>query len=196
MTKSSFLNKVWLFLSGIVVSSVIKKMLLGKTRKVRNSAELYKGLLQSLGKNTKLPKDIHIIDPQSTIIGDNVLLGKNLFLNAAGGVIIGHGTKIADNCTIYAYKHHNGPKTLFYNSESLPEPVIIGQNVNIEENTLILSGVTIGDNATIASNSVISEDVLPNITIGDTNVSRKIRSSISPVPVIGKQRQDSKRFFL
>jgi acetyltransferase-like isoleucine patch superfamily enzyme len=53
--------------------------------------------------------------------------------------------------------------------------VIIGNDVWIALNTLILSGVTIGDGAIIAANSVVTKDVEPYTIVGG-NPAKKIRN--------------------
>ena len=44
-------------------------------------------------------------------------------------------------------------------------PVIIGDNVWIGMNAIILKGVTIGDNAVVAAGSVVSKDVPANVVV-------------------------------
>jgi acetyltransferase-like isoleucine patch superfamily enzyme len=53
--------------------------------------------------------------------------------------------------------------------------VIIGNDVWIALNTLILSGVTIGDGAIIAANSVVTKDVEPYAIVGG-NPAKKIKN--------------------
>jgi acetyltransferase-like isoleucine patch superfamily enzyme len=53
--------------------------------------------------------------------------------------------------------------------------VIIGNDVWIALNTLILSGVTIGDGAIIAANSVVTKDVEPYTIVGG-NPAKKIKN--------------------
>ncbi len=53
--------------------------------------------------------------------------------------------------------------------------VIIGNDVWIALNTLILSGVTIGDGAIIAANSVVTKDIEPYTVVGG-NPAKKIKN--------------------
>ncbi len=46
-----------------------------------------------------------------------------------------------------------------------PRPVIIGDNVWIGMNAIILKGVTIGDNSIIAAGAVVTKDVPPNTVV-------------------------------
>lgn len=44
-------------------------------------------------------------------------------------------------------------------------PVIIGDNVWIGMNTVVLKGVTIGDNSVVAAGAVVTKDVSPNVVV-------------------------------
>lgn len=57
-------------------------------------------------------------------------------------------------------------------------PVIIGDNVWIGDKSTILSGVTIGDGAVIAANSVVTKDIPPYSVVGG-NPARILKTYIS-----------------
>jgi acetyltransferase-like isoleucine patch superfamily enzyme len=46
--------------------------------------------------------------------------------------------------------------------------VVIGRNVWIGRNSIVLPGVHIGDNSVVAAGSVVNSDVEPNTLVGGT----------------------------
>lgn len=126
---------------------------------------------------------IRVRGPQARIeLGHKVDLRENCLIDAAGGCIeleecvflnrnstvvsksrvhIGAHTAIGPNVAIYDHDHdYDNVCAERYTCA----PVIIGKNVWIGANTVILKGVEIGDNAVIAAGSVVNKNV-PNNTV-------------------------------
>lgn len=103
------------------------------------------------------------------VIGDNFTASEYLHLAAAKSVSIGHNVLIGSHVLITDHSHGSygssgdDPGTP-PNSRKLAirGPVIIGNNVWICDGAKILSGVTIGNGAVIAANSVVRENVPEN----------------------------------
>ena len=109
-------------------------------------------------------------------IGDNVQFGFNTLVGSANSITIGDYAIFADNVTIMDNNNHPvNPldRAILYSrtdrgseyrgwkySDSLP--VVIGNNVWCGSNVRINKGVTIGDGAVIAANSVVVKDVPAN----------------------------------
>ena len=92
-------------------------------------------------------------------LGKYVFINDNCNINCVEEVYIGDYTKIAPNVCINDHDHnykHEGDHHL------IKTPVIIGKNVWIGANTVILRGTTIGDNAVIAAGSVVKCHVEAN----------------------------------
>lgn len=92
-------------------------------------------------------------------VGDNVFINDNCNINCVKRISIGEHTKIAPNVCIndhdHNYKHEN-------DDHLLKGEVLIGKNVWIGANVVILRDTFIGDNAVIAAGSVVKGNVLPN----------------------------------
>lgn len=95
-------------------------------------------------------------------IGDNVGINSNCIVACHEKITIGKGTEIGPNVCIYDHDHDyrcvGGIKTGKY----LSSPVIIGKNVWIGANVVILRGTEIGDNSVIAAGCIVKENVPPN----------------------------------
>ena len=103
------------------------------------------------------------------IVGKNINVGKNVFINSGcrfqdqGGIRIGDGTLIGHNVVITTLNHNFEPEL---RSGMKPAPVIIGKNVWIGASVTVVPGVTIGENAIIAAGSVVTKDVDSNTVVG------------------------------
>ena len=90
----------------------------------------------------------------------DVTVGK--FCSIASGVLIMSGDyHRVDWVTTFAFIGKWEEAKDFKGHPTGKGPVIIGNDVWIGRNALILSGVTIGDGAVIGANSVVSKDVEP-----------------------------------
>ena len=89
--------------------------------------------------------------------GDNVVVHRNVLLDDRGGIEIGSNVSISDYANIYSHTHD------IYDIHQVYTPrTVIGNGVRVTYHATILAGVTVGDNAMIASGSVVTRDVAPN----------------------------------
>ncbi len=117
----------------------------------------------------------HITPPFVIDYGNQVRIGKNVFVNhhltmmSAGGITIDDGVMIGPNVQIYTDNHD------FQNRMVLRcKPVHICKNAWIGGGAIILSGITVGENAVVGSGAVVTHDVEPN-TIVAGNPARVIK---------------------
>ena len=94
-------------------------------------------------------------------------IGKNFFMDHGLGIVIGETAEIGENVTIYQGVTLGGimpsiESELQRNQKRHPT---IGNNVIIGSGAQILGAITVGDNARIGANSVVSKDVPPNVTV-------------------------------
>jgi acetyltransferase-like isoleucine patch superfamily enzyme len=84
-------------------------------------------------------------------------------ISIGNNVLIGTNTMILDNDF-----HNADPSKRLLSSENPARPVIIEDNVFVGTNSLILKGVTIGENSVIGANSVVINNIPKNaIAIGN-----------------------------
>ena len=106
-------------------------------------------------------------------VGDNFYANFNLTLVDDGHIYIGDNVLIGPNVTIATANHPIDPslrrRALQYNRD-----VRIGNNVWIGAGTVIVPGVTIGDDAVIGALSVVTRDIPPK-TVAVGNPCRVLR---------------------
>ncbi|MGT2756145.1 sugar O-acetyltransferase [Streptococcus ovuberis] len=115
----------------------------------------------------KLSASTHIMSPSQIDFGRNVCLGEGVFINhsltlmSIGGVTIGDGSFIGPNVSIVTDNHDMDDLLILR-----CQPVVIGKKFWIGEGVKVMPGVTIGDNALLASGAVVTKDVPANAIVG------------------------------
>lgn len=132
--------------------------------KLEEQKSIIRELLGSVGES------FYINQPFRCDYGCNIHIGENFFANFnltvldEAKVTIGSNAFIGPNVSIYTACHPlNATERNTY--AEWAEPVIIGDNVWIGGNAVILPGVTIGDNVVIGAGSVVTKDIPDNVVV-------------------------------
>lgn len=105
-------------------------------------------------------------------IGDRTYIGHRCHLHAIDSLAVGTGCVIADNVMITTTDHARHDRHAVRGTGS----AVIGHDVFVGQNAVILGGVTIGDGATIAAGAVVTRDVPAGSTVGGVPA-REIRGA-------------------
>ena len=91
-------------------------------------------------------------------------IGKNLFIDHGMGVVIGETSEIGDNVTIYHMVTLSGisPSIASNSQRKVKRHPTWKDNTVVGSGAQILGPVTIGENAKIGANAVVTRDVEPN----------------------------------
>ena len=151
----------------------------------------WKALGMRIGDGTRLAKMV-ITWPHKVSLGERCSLEQNVYFNAAGGhssgttIEIGAGTFIGSGCEFNAIESirigntcliasgsrfidHNHGTDLGTPMKLQPEiaaPILVGSDVWIGANCIVLKGVTIGEGAIVAAGSVVTRSVDPYTIVG------------------------------
>ena len=114
-------------------------------------------------------------------------IGKNLFIDHGMGVVIGETSEIKDNVTIYHMVTLGGisPSTNSDDQRDAKRHPTLEDNVVIGSGAQVLGPVTIGKNAKVGANAVVTKDVPENavmIGIPAKNINIKSELDISFKP--------------
>ena len=99
------------------------------------------------------------------VIGDYARIG--IHNTIIGPVCIGNHVNLAQGITVTALNHNFEDKTKRIDEQGITtKPVIIGDDVWIGANAVILPGVTIGKHCVVAAGAVVTKDVQDNTIVG------------------------------
>ena len=147
-------------------------------------ASYWRALGMSVGQGTRLSRLV-VTWPHKIALGERCSLEHGVYLNAAGGhsqgqtITIGAGTFVGSQCEFNAIESivvgrncliasgsrfidHNHGIALGTPIKLQPEvssPIVLGDDVWIGANSVVLKGVTIGDGAIVAAGSVVTKPI-------------------------------------
>ena len=127
---------------------------------------LEKGGKLIIGKGLKMRDwaKIRVRKGAQLLIGNNVSINSNNILACRENITIGDNVEFSPGVQIYDHDHdfkaNGGIKAKLYKKSS----IIIGNNVWIGANAIILRGSNIGDNTVIAAGSVV-KDIVPSNSV-------------------------------
>lgn len=153
-------------------------MLEGAIPEIHGTGRVVVGDDVSIGSPCTWDLNFSLVPEPELIIGDRVSINYRNLISAAVSVRIGDDTMIAGNVCIFDNLSHPISPSRRLAKDRLRRdeaaPVVIGRNVWIGTNALIMRGVTIGDHAIIAAGSVVTKSVPPATLVGG-NPARVIR---------------------
>ena len=143
-----------------------RKITMEMNNTYRTPEELREMFSRLIGKN--VDEKFALFPPFYTDYGQNITIGKNVFINSGccfqdqGGIEIGDNVLIGQQVVIATVNHDFMPKR---RANMLPAPVKIGDDVWIGARATILPGVTVGSGAVIAAGAVVTKDVPENTVV-------------------------------
>jgi len=111
----------------------------------------------------------------SIIIGNRVFIGRGVEFNVQGKIEIGDDSGIGSGCVLADHNHAMVLTPGRMRDQAVEiDPILIGKDVIVGVNSVILKGVHIGDGAVVAAGSVVTKSIPANEVWGG-NPARKIR---------------------
>ncbi|MDR7210302.1 sugar O-acetyltransferase [Flavobacterium piscis] len=117
----------------------------------------------------KVDDTFFIIPPFYSDFGENITIGKNVFVNHActfmdrGGITLEDNVLIGPKVNLITTNHPLNPNE---RRATISNPIIIKKGAWIGVGATILPGVTIGINSIVAAGAVVSKDVPDNVIVG------------------------------
>lgn len=120
--------------------------------------------------NSTIPWSVHF----TSVVKGNIKIGKNVegsfavssccYIQGINGIEIGDNTIFASGVKLISANHD-------FNNRAKPvktRPIVIGKNVWLGANSVVLPGVEIGDNAIVAAGAVVTNNVESNCVVAGT----------------------------
>lgn len=99
------------------------------------------------------------------ILGEHVSLSRGVQIVCHDRIEIGAETMLANNVLLFDHDHDFRVPGGLAERKYKKAPIVIGKNVWIGANTVILRGTTIGDDCVIGAGSVVKGDVPPHTVL-------------------------------
>lgn len=121
----------------------------------------------SVGENVTIYPNVMFFGDGKITIGDNVDIGNNtiIYASKSGGVTIGNNSMIAANCYLIDMDHGIEKRKLIREQSNKVSPIIIGEDVWIAANSVVLKGSIIGDGAVIGAKSLVKGNIEENACV-------------------------------
>lgn len=117
-------------------------------------------LFAKCGKALIVEENVRFNFGQFLEVGDNVFFNRNVFLDSKGGIRIGDAAALAEDVRVFTHSHSEASHLVRSYA-----PVIIDDYAKVYSGATILPGVTIGEQAIVASGALVTKDVPPNMVV-------------------------------
>jgi acetyltransferase-like isoleucine patch superfamily enzyme len=151
-------------------------------RRIKGAIKAKLSRAERIGKGCKIDGRVILIFRGKAVIGDgfrasgrraavyikvekggSLSVGNKLGMNGGTMIEVFHEVRIGNNLKMGPYasiiddsRHETEPGVVRYKG-----PIIIGNNVWLSQNAIVLPGVSIGDGSVIGANSVVTHDIPP-----------------------------------
>ncbi len=119
------------------------------------------------------------------VVGDDTFIGHNCSISVAGSVRIGKHCLLAAGVRVSDFDGHPVDAERRRAKEPTPpegiRPVVIGDDVWVGQDSIILKGVTIGDRSIIGAGAVVTRDVPADVVVGG-NPARVVKHLAGEAP--------------
>jgi acetyltransferase-like isoleucine patch superfamily enzyme len=142
---------------------------------------VYRSILRmKIGNNTSFAWRARFFYPWGIKIGNNCVIGNDAFLDGRSKITIGDDVVLSMGVWIWTWQHD--PQSPAFEIKS--GPVVIEDYAWISSRVTILPNVVIGHGAVVASNALVTKDVMPYTIVGGV-----------PARVIGERTKDLRYHF-
>lgn len=113
--------------------------------------------IKSVGENFLVLAGTRFRTMENLVIGDNVTLGYDNFIQALGGVTIGNNVLCGPGVKIWSVNHNYQKKSVLIRDQGQSlKPVVLGDDIWLGSNAFITPGVILPQGAVVAANAMVT----------------------------------------
>lgn len=142
------------------------------------------------GTNVSFAPNVSFRNAERITIGAGSHLGEHSVIwagDTTGRIVLGEKSLLAPNVTITASNYGIDQGTPVMDQPKIERDIVIGRDVWLGANTVVLAGVTIGDGAIVAAGAVVTKDLPPNCIAG--GVPARVIGSRPRTSAAGERRE-------
>ncbi|WP_052343776.1 DapH/DapD/GlmU-related protein [Bacillus massiliigorillae] len=160
-------------LQNMIAHKLVQEYNYSSPDEIDKKIEIINELFGKVGINPSIEHNFHCDLGYNIHVGDNFYAGYNCTILDMAEVKIGNNCMIGPNVGLYTAGHSIEPKDR--NKSGYAIPIHIGNDVWIGGSSVVLAGVSIGDNSVVAAGSVVTKDVPANTVVAG-NPAKVIKS--------------------
>jgi acetyltransferase-like isoleucine patch superfamily enzyme len=131
--------------------------------------------VKSAGDDLQVSPGVRFRSMENLVVGNNVEIGYDNFIQALGGVTIGNNVMLAPGVKIWSVNHnYKDKRRLIQEQKQTAAPVTIGNDVWISSNAFIAPGVALPDGVVVAAGAIVGIKKYPPYSIIAGNPARVI----------------------
>jgi maltose O-acetyltransferase len=116
------------------------------------------------GPRVQIRKGIFYEDHRRLVIGSNVFLNRQAYLDAGGGITIGNNVRFGPQVMLVTGSHEIGDPVM-RTGPLIAKPIVIGDGCWVGARAFIGPGVTIGEGSIISAGAVVQRSMPANFLI-------------------------------
>lgn len=121
------------------------------------------------GSEVSFAPNVSFRNAERITIGDGTHIGEHSIIwagNATGRIVFGRKCLLAPHVTMTASNYATAPGEFIMDQPKIEQDIVLGSDVWMGANTVVLAGVTIGDGAVVAAGAVVTRDVPAGAIVG------------------------------
>jgi acetyltransferase-like isoleucine patch superfamily enzyme len=135
---------------------------------VHGGVHIHRGIVLRLGRGAEIRDRVRIgidepgLTASSFTLGTGSIVLSDTHIDCSAPVTIGSRTHVGRCAQLYTHTHDVGKRSVpVLDAPIVSAPIVIGDDVMLFSDVVVLPGVSIGDGAVIAVRSVVTRDVAP-----------------------------------
>jgi len=121
--------------------------------------KVYGLFLKGSGRNLQISRSVHILYPRNLVVGNNVFIGFNSWINAQGGVALDDEVMLGPFTAVSSSNHTRVNGSYRFGEHSL-KSINIGKGVWVAAHCTVLAGAKIHKGVLVAAGCIVTGELI------------------------------------